>query len=167
MWPPRAPRASTQRKISALCWYLLRPQPSRMEAGLVVAYSRASLRVAGSGSSPVAAPTQPGAACADVGGVVPGADAEVGRLARPRRAAEERAAGGGGPAEQVPEAAAQELGGAPRAGALVVHDRERAVLGHVAADLLRDEVERLVPADAHPAPVGAAGLALERMELPL
>ena len=106
------------------------------------------------GGHRVAAPQEHEAAVEHVGRVVAGANAEVEGLARPRRAAAERAARGGGAAEQVPEAAAQELGGAPGSGALVVHDRERPVLGHVAADLLRDQVEGLVPADAHPAPVG-------------
>src|SRR5882724_11668528 len=260
MWPPRAPRASTQRKISALCWYLLRPHPSRTDAGRVVAYSRASSRIAASVSSHAAARSASGRASSSarysakpcacrsryprssrpssrmtlaiaiassasvatrgctwwsqkfadslrtgsiritrpprfrislrIGtvwrlvaiGLRPQsstrrlrsmsdgswpARTEVESLAGPCGAAAERTAGGGHPAQQVPEAPAQELGGAPGAGALVVHDRQRARVGQVAADLLRHQVERLVPRDPVPAAVGPSVAPLERMELAL
>ena len=119
------------------------------------------------GGHRVTAPEQHEPAVQHVGRVVARAHAEVERLAGPRGAAAERAAGGRHAAQQVPEAPAQELGGAPRAGALVVHDGQRARVGHVAADLLRHQVERLVPADPIPAAVGPPVAPLERMELPL
>ena len=112
------------------------------------------------GGHRVAAPEQHEAAVQHVGRVVARAHAEVEGLARAGGAAAERAAGGGHAAQQVPEAPAQQLGGAPGAGALVVHDRQRARVGQVAADPVRHQVERLVPADPHPAAVGTPVLRL-------
>jgi hypothetical protein len=61
----------------------------------------------------IAAPQQYQTAVEDVDWVVPDARTEVERLPSTRGAAAQRSAGDGDPASQIPEAAAQELAGAP------------------------------------------------------
>ncbi len=119
------------------------------------------------GGRGVATPEQHEPAVEQIGRVVAGPHPEVERLAGPRGAAAERAAGGGDAAQEIPEAPPEELGRAPRPGSLVVHDRQRARRGQVTANLLCDQVERLVPADALPAGIGAAVDPAQKMELAL